>query len=102
MGDCGIACELIMVSCVVTMVTRGRSGEWIQKIHKYFGSKPFTCKDILKKLPEFSGGSMLAQMRSANVIRLETRKKRAVGMRKDAPSVWVFTTEALFVLQRYE
>jgi len=83
------------------MVTRGRSGEWIQKIHKYFGSKPFTCKDILKKLPEFSGGSMLTQMRNA-VIRLLNRKKRAVGLSTKKPSVLVFTTEALFVLQRYE
>lgn len=90
-----------MVSCVVTMVTRGRSGEWIQKIHKYFGERPFTCKDIFKRIPEFSGGS-LARMREANVIRLKNRKKRAIGMTTKQPSVWMFTTEALFVLQRYK
>jgi len=88
-----------MVSCVITLVTRGRSGEWIRKIHKYFGERPFTYKDITKKIPDFSGGS-LARMREANVIRLKNRKKRAIGMTKKQPSVWVFTTEALFVLQR--
>jgi hypothetical protein len=83
------------------MITRGQSSIWIEKIYKYFGQKPFTCKKIMRKIPDFSGGSMLTAMRSANVIRLVNRKNRAVGMRKDNPSVWVFTTEALFLLQKH-
>jgi len=90
-----------MTSYTSILITRGQSSIWIQQIYKYFGKKPFTCKEITKKIPDFSGGSMLTQMREANVIRLENRKKRAIGMRKDSPSVWVFTTEALFVLQKH-
>lgn len=55
----------------------------------------------MKKVPDFSGGSMLTAMRSANVIKLVNRKKRAIGMKTNKPSVWVFTTEALFILQKH-
>jgi hypothetical protein len=89
-----------MTSCTSVLITKGQSSIWIQKIYKCFGKTPFTCKDITEKIPDFSGGSMLTQMREANVIRLKNRKKRAIGMRKDTPSIWVFTTEALFILQR--
>lgn len=90
-----------MTSCTSVMITRGQSSIWIEKIYKYFGKKPFTCQAVVKKIPDFSGGSMITAMRSANVIRLENKKKRAVGMRTDKPSVWVFTTEALFILQKH-
>jgi len=90
-----------MVSCIITMVSRGDSSVWIQKIYQYFKHKPFTCKDITDRLPEFNKATLTA-MRNSNVIRLLNRKKRAVGLSTKKPSVWVFTTEALFVLQRYE
>jgi hypothetical protein len=82
------------------MITKGQSSIWIQKIYKCFGKKPFTCQDIIDEIPDFSGGSMLTRMREANVIRLKNKKKRAIGMRTGIPSVWVFTTEALFILQK--
>jgi hypothetical protein len=81
------------------MITRGESSILVQKIYHYCGDKPFTYKKVAKKLP-YIKKSLMTAMHNANVVRLENRKKRAVGISKKNPSVWVFTTEALFLLQK--
>lgn len=73
----------------------------IKKIYEHFGEEPFTCKDVINKVPEFRK-ALITMMHNTNVIRLVNRKKRAVGISKKNPSMWIFTTEALFVLQRYK
>jgi len=72
---------------------------FVQKLYKYFGNKSFTYKKAIGKIPDFKV-SMIRAMHNANVVRLENRKKRAVGISKKNPSVWIFTTEALFLLQK--
>jgi hypothetical protein len=90
-----------MVSHVVqAMVSRGDAAEWVQKLYCRVKDKPFTYKDIRTKLPEFKS-SLLTAMRNSNVIRLLNGKKRATGKTKKNPTVWVFTAEALFLLEKY-
>lgn len=86
------------MSYVAIMIKRGESSEWIQKIYRYFGDKPFTCKAITKKIPDFRG-SMITAMHNSNVIRLLSGQKRAIGISKKNPSVWIFTSEALCILK---
>jgi len=88
------------MSFVSTMIKRGESSEWIQKIYTTFKNKPFTCKAITRKIPQFKK-SMITAMHNSNVIKLLNGKRRAIGMSKKNPSVWVFTTEALCVLKDF-
>jgi hypothetical protein len=87
-------------SIVGTMVSRGEAAEWVQKLYQKVKNKPFTYKDIRKKIPEFRC-SLLTAMHNSNVIKLLNGKKRATGRTKKNPTVWVFTTEALFLLEKY-
>jgi hypothetical protein len=90
-----------MVSHVVqAMVSRGESAEWIQRLYHKVKNKPFTYKEITKKVPSFRS-SLLTAMRNSNVIKLLNGKKRATGKTKKNPTVWVFTAEALFLLEKY-
>ena len=89
-----------MTSTIITMVTRGDSAVWVQKIYTKFRAEPFTCKKILKRFPRFNR-ALLRAMHNANVIRLKNGNKRVTGISKTHPSVWVFSNEALMVLQRY-
>lgn len=88
------------MSYVAIMIKRGESSEWIQKVYHYFKNKPFTCKAITKKIPDFRG-SMLTAMHNSNVIKLLNGKRRATGISKKNPSIWVFTSEALCILKDY-
>jgi hypothetical protein len=82
-----------------TMVKRGEYSEWVQKLYLKFGRKPFTYKQALKKIPHFKP-SLLNAMRNSHVIKLLDGRIRAIGRSKKNPSVWVFTAEALFLLEQ--
>lgn len=84
---------------VYTMVSRGEAAEWIQKLYQKVKNKPFTYKEIAKKIPHFRI-PLLTAMHNSNVIKLLNGHKRATGVSKKNPSVWVFTAEALFVLEK--
>lgn len=85
---------------IATMVSRGNAAEWIQELYQKVKNKPFTYKEIKRNVPEFKK-SLLTAMHNSNVIRLFNGKKRATGRTKKNPTVWVFTAEALFLLEKY-
>jgi hypothetical protein len=87
------------MSHLSNMITKGDSGIAIQRIYNYFGGKPFTYQKVMKKIPKFKR-ALITSMRETSVIKLVNGKKRAVGITTKNPSVWVFTTEALFVLRK--
>jgi len=87
------------MSHLSNMILKGDSSIAIQKIYNYFGGKPFTYKKIMRKIPMFKR-ALITSMRETKVIRLVNRNKRAIGITKKNPSLWIFTTEALFVLQK--
>jgi hypothetical protein len=89
-----------MVSTAVTMITRGDSSVWIQKIYKYFHDRPFTYKRIAKRFPRFNR-ALITAMHNSKIIQLQNGNKRATGISKKNPTVWVFSSEALMILQRY-
>ena len=81
------------------MVCRGIYSERIAKIYKTFNDKSFTYKQITKKIPDFKA-SYLKAMHDSNVIKLLNGKKKATGLSKKTPPIWIFTAEALFFLQK--
>jgi hypothetical protein len=85
---------------VSAMLSRGEAAEWIQRLYQKVKNKPFTYKEIIKKVPHFRV-PLLTAMHNSKVIRLLNGKKRATGVSKKNPSVWVFTAEALFVLEKH-
>jgi hypothetical protein len=89
-----------MTSVVYTMIARGKSSELIQKIYTLYKSEPFTYKGIRKKIPHIRA-SLITAMHNSNVIKLTNGNKRVSGITKKTPSVWVFTSEALLLLQKY-
>jgi len=82
------------------MIERGSSSTLIKRLYHYVKDKPFTFKSMSKKLPHLRS-SMITAMHNTNIIRLLNGKKRAIGISKKNPSVWVFTTEALILLSKY-
>lgn len=88
-----------MTSIVYTMVARGDSSEWIKEVYRRYKSHPFTYKELRKKIPEFKS-SMITAMHNSNVIKLMNGNKRATGISKKNPALWVFTSEALVLLQK--
>jgi uncharacterized protein YnzC (UPF0291/DUF896 family) len=84
------------------MIHRGDYADRINKLYnlvKKKKCKSFTYQEIRKKLPEFHQ-TYLKAMRESNVIKLLNGKQRVTATNKKHPSVWVFTTEALFFLEQ--
>jgi uncharacterized protein YnzC (UPF0291/DUF896 family) len=84
------------------MIHRGDYAERIQKIYAYVkkkNDKSFTYQELVKKIPEFHQ-AYLKSMRESNVIKLLNGKRKVTSTNKKHPTVWVFTTEALFLLEQ--
>lgn len=92
-----------IMSVVTTMIHRGDYAERIQKIYEYVkkkkNDKTFTYQELSKKFPSFHQ-AYLKSMRESNVIKLLNGKSRVTATDKKHPTVWVFTSEALFVLEQ--
>lgn len=92
-----------IMSIVSTMIRRGDYSERIQKIYEYVKKKKndntFTYQELSKKFPSFHQ-AYLKNMRESNVIKLLNGKHRVTATDKKHPTVWVFTSEALFVLEQ--
>jgi len=91
------------MSIVSTMIHRGDYSERIAQIYAYVKKKKkdqtFTYQEICKKIPEFHQ-AYLKNMRESNVIKLLNGKRKVTATDKKHPTVWVFTTEALFILEQ--
>ena len=92
-----------IMSVVSTMIHRGDYAERIQNIYNYVkkkkNNKTFTFQEIHKKFPSFHQ-AYLKSMRESNIIKLLNGKQRVTATDKKHPTVWIFTTEALFLLDQ--